>query len=441
MNLVETAAAIRSRDRAPLDLARRALERIEERRELNAIAHVDAAQVLRNAGALDAEARAGSFRGPLHGVPITIKDLFNVAGSPTRCGARATMPPIEPAEAVAVARLRAAGALLLAKTNMVEIALGTTGENPWTGDVLNPHDTSRMSGGSSSGSAVAVAAGICLGSLGTDTAGSIRVPAAWCGIAGFKPTFGRVSLEGALPLCPSCDHAGPLARSVGDCALLFGVIASEKDAPAGGRAPVMAPRLGVPRRYLEGALAPDVRRAFDALLLASREAGATIVDVEPEHVDAAAAAFVPLRAESAHVHRAALRDEPASFSPFVRAELERGRGLSAVDYLEGLRLQGLVREGMAACLATVDAMLMPSVPVPAPPRGSTETTLESGVVPLRQAVLHLSRPFALAGVPAVSVPIGGGGVLPIGVQVACAAGEDRRALAIAAWIEERATGL
>lgn len=433
-SLVEAANAVRAGRLTPVQLTREALARVERFAGLNAIAHVDAKRALEEAERLARDAAHGRFAGPLHGIPLTVKDLYNVRGMPTRCGARATMPAITPDEAPAVARLRAAGAVILAKTNMVEIALGTTGENVWTGDVCNPHDPSRMSGGSSSGSAVATAVGIGFGSLGSDTAGSIRIPAAWCGVAGFKPTFGRVPLDGALALCWSCDHAGPLAPRVVDCAVMYGVLSGDPHPIASGGAGEF--RLGVPRRYLEGALGAGVRAAFDTLLACARDAGATLVDVEPVYVEHGVAAFVPLRAESAIVHRAAIEAEPERFSPFVRAELERGMRVTAVDYLDGLRMQRLVRDGMSECLKTVDAMVLPTVPVPAPPRGNTEVELESGAVPQRTAVLHLTRPFALAGVPTVSVPFARVDGLPIGLQVVTDLGRDHRALEVAAWIEE-----
>lgn len=428
--LLDAARAVRNGTATPTSLVAQALANAQTRADLNAIAALNE-NALSEAEHMTREAREGAWRGPLHGLPITVKDLFNVRGLPTKCGAKASMPALLPDEAEAVRHLRGAGAIVLAKTNMVEIALGTTGENPWTGDVKNPHDPARMSGGSSSGSAAAVAAGIGLGSLGTDTAGSIRIPAAWCGVVGFKPTYGRVPLAGALDLCWSCDHAGPITQTVSDARLMFEVLA---DAPAGERR-AGAPRLGVPRAYLAGALSAGVHAAFEDFLRRAQAAGATLIEVRPEHVEHGVAAFVPLRAESSFTHRKTIEAEPENFSPFVRAELERGLRVTAQEYLHGLHLQKLVRDGMRDCLKDVDAIVMPAVPCVAPLRGATETELESGVAPLRGAVLHLSRPFALAGLPTVSLPFAQVDGLPVGVQIACDLNADHAALDIAAWAE------
>jgi aspartyl-tRNA(Asn)/glutamyl-tRNA(Gln) amidotransferase subunit A len=425
--------AVRGGATTPVKLVEQALENAQAHADLNAIAQLNP-NALDEAHTLEREAQVEKFRGALHGIPVTVKDLFNVRGLPTRCGAKAAMPALLPDEAPAVARLREAGAIVLAKTNMVEIALGTTGENAWTGDVKNPHDPARMSGGSSSGSAAGVAVGIGLGSLGSDTAGSIRIPAAWCGVVGFKPTYGVVPLDGALPLCWSCDHAGPITQTVSDARVMFDVLAG---LPASARKDIPKNvRLGVPRKYLEGALSAGVRAAFEAFLRRAQDAGATLVDVHPAHIEHGVNAFIPLRAESSFVHRKAIETEPENFSPFVRAELERGLRVTAQDYLQGLHLQKLVRDGMRESLRQVDAMILPAVPCVAPPRGATETELESGKILLRSAVLHLSRPFALAGVPTVSLPFAQVDGLPVGVQVVCDLGQDHAALDIAEWVEQ-----
>ena len=298
--LLEAIRALRRGETTAVALVRQALEQADTHQHLNTLAHWDVDRALAEAHALDESARRGVWRGLLHGVPITVKDLFNVRGMPTRAGTRAPLPPIAPEEALAVQRLREAGAVVFAKTNLQEIALGLSGENPWTGDVKNPRDPARQAGGSSSGSAAAVAAGIGYASLGSDTAGSIRVPAAFCGVVGFKPSFGRVPLDGALPLVPSCDHAGPLARAVEDVARVF-------DALAGARTsdelyvPFGAPTLAVPRTYLEGRLSVEMRRAFEQWVVALRDGGAVVRDVAPEIGDVVEH-FAPLRAESVMVH-------------------------------------------------------------------------------------------------------------------------------------------
>ncbi|MCS6847035.1 MAG: amidase [Anaerolineae bacterium] len=429
------ASAVRAGNCSPVTLVEEALERIARFRDLNTIAFFDAGRALDEARVLEREARDGRIRGPLHGVPLTIKDLFNVRGMPTRAGTRAPLPPIQPDEAVAVTRLRDAGAIILAKTNLQEIALGLNGENPWTGDVKNPYDPARQAGGSSSGSAAATAVGIGYGSLGTDTAGSIRLPASFCGVVGFKPSHGAVPLEGALALIPSCDHAGPIARTVADAAAMFATLSARdghlRNLENFGSA---APRFVVPRAYLAGALMLDVRAAFEAFIERLRAAGAPVADAVLDIGDAGEA-FLPLRAESVMVHRRALETQPEAFAPNVREALMRGYAFSAVQYLEAKQRQLEMRAVIHCALGDADALLMPAAPCVAPPRGTVEIELESGPKNLRLAILHLTAPAAFAGVPALSLPFAWLGGLPVGVQVIAPFGEDERALRAGAWIE------
>ncbi len=432
--LIEAAQAVQAGALTATRLVEHALTQIERCLDLNTIAFLDAERALREAGDLDRDARGGNLRGPLHGIPITVKDLFNVRGMPTRAGARAPLPRILPDEAPAVAALRDAGAIILAKTNMQEVALGLNGENPWTGDVKNPHDPARQSGGSSSGSAAAVAAGIGYGSLGSDTAGSIRLPASFCGVAGFKPSWGRVSLEGALPLMPSMDHAGPLARSVADAAMLFAALIREDQAAVQGLADLKTPTLGVPHRYLDGVLTADVHREFLAFVAHLKAHGAKIIDIDLDIIDAADA-FPPIRAESVMVHRKVLESEPNAFAPNVRDALMRGYQPAAVEYLTARQQQLEMREAIHRSLAGADALLLPASPCVAPVRGETEVDLESGRQNVRSAILKLSAPFAFAGVPALSLPFARIAGLPVNAQVVTPFGEDARALAIGQWVE------
>lgn len=431
--LVAAAAAVRAGHCSPVALVEGALERIAHFRDLNAIAFFDAGRAMDEARVLERETHDGRIRGPLHGMPLTIKDLFNVRGMPTRAGTRAPLPPIQPDEAVSVTRLREAGAIILAKTNLQEIALGLNGENPWTGDVKNPHDPTRQAGGSSSGSAAATAVGIGYGSLGSDTAGSIRLPASFCGVVGFKPSHGAVPLEGALALIPSCDHAGPIARTVADAAALFAVLAAQR-LPEQSADDDAAPRLVIPRAYLAGALTPDVRAAFEAFIERLRAAGASVADAALDIGDAGEA-FLPLRAESVMVHRRALETQPEAFASNVREALMRGYAFSAVQYLEARQRQLEMRAAFHRALQDADALLMPAAPCVAPPRGTVEIALESGPKNLRLAILHLTAPAAFAGVPALSLPFAWLDGLPVGIQVIAPFGEDERALHAGAWIE------
>jgi aspartyl-tRNA(Asn)/glutamyl-tRNA(Gln) amidotransferase subunit A len=412
-----------------------ALERAVEVADLNLFAYLDAENALVQAAQLDRETAQGQWRGPLHGLPVTIKDLFNVLGMPTRAGAKAKMPPLQPTEATAVARLRAAGAVILGKTNMVEIALGITGENPWTGDVKNPLDPTRQTGGSSSGSAAAVAAGIGTLSLGTDTAGSIRIPSALCGVVGFKPTFGVVPLDGALPLCWSCDHAGPITRTVNEAAMMFEVLA--KQPPKLTKLNGTKLRFGVPYHYLEGALSDEVRQVWEQFLQTLSAGRATLVAMDMDDIfKRTIDVFVPLRAESSITHRHALASEPVHFSPFVHSELERGMRVTAVDYLDALALQKQLRSEADLALRNVDALILPATPTIAQPRGSTEITLESGRTTLRAGFMHLARPFSLLGLPTLSIPFAKIGALPVGLQIVTPTGTDWHTLSIGKRLEE-----
>lgn len=437
--LHDLAAALDAGDTTPLHLAERALHALDEHTALNMIAHrADHDVVAAQAERLGTELRRGQRRGPLHGVPVTVKDLFVIDGMPTRGGTRAALPNLG-SESTAVARLKAAGAIVIAKTNMHEIAAGVSGENPWTGDVCNPHDPARQAGGSSSGSAATVAAGVVAASLGSDTAGSIRVPAAFCGVVGFKPTFGLVPLDGALALCWSCDHGGPLANCVVDAHVLTEVLTAR--ALPLRPAPACAPkRLGVPRRFLDGWLGVDVRRRFDETLASLRARGTALIDVEVQCMGDALASYAPLRAaESAHVHRAALAQNPLDFSAPVRERLLAGRDMSLTAYLEAqlarAQLTHELHRAFAEC--AVEALILPTSPLPAPVRGSAEVDLERGRTEHRTAFVRLTLPFSFTGVPALALPFGSIDGMPISVQLAGPLGADARILEIGRWLEEQ----
>ena len=435
--LLEAAHFI-ARGGSSLALVNRALELAEEKSDLNVFTHLDANGAREAANNLDLEAKAGRLRGPLHGMPITIKDLFNVAGMPTRAGTRAMLPEAfqnPTRDALAVSRLRVAGAVILGKVNMHEIALGITGENAWTGDVKNPRDPSRQAGGSSSGSAASVAAGIGFASLGSDTGGSIRIPASFCGCVGFKPSFGMVPLEGALHLSMSCDHAGPLTRTLADAHAMLEVL-SAKSLPLRTPETVNGLKFGVPRSWLEGRLGVEVRSGFEDFLERLRVAGATVIDVQPRSLELVNAAYSPLvRAEAAFVHRQALKTAPQGFSPVVRAPLELGLKVGAGEYLEALEFRRAVIAGLEDVLSECDALLLPAAPLSAAQRGTTTVLLESGPQTHRNAYLELTAPFSLAGLPTLSLPFMLEGGLPVGLQVVGATGADLRVLELGAWLE------
>ena len=331
-------------------------------------------------------------------------------------GTRAPLPVLPPGEATAVRRLRGAGAVIVATTNLVEIAFGISGQNPWTGDVRNPRDARRQPGGSSSGSAVAVATGIGLSSVGTDTGGSLRIPAALCGVTTIKPSYGAVPVDGMLALSPTCDHVGPLTTSVADAAYVLDVLMGSIPRPL---EPVAPGRIGVPRRFLAGRLGASVRSAYEELLARlAAIPGLVLVDVAPADVELADEAYLKVvRPEAAHVHRAALETSPQSFSPRVRDGLLLGRTMSAGDYLDGRRMRRLVSAGLDATSRASTRCSCPQPRFPRrcsvrPGRSRVRYAKPSGRVPAADAAVQSGRSPRGVGLPIAEID-----GLPIGVQV------------------------
>jgi aspartyl-tRNA(Asn)/glutamyl-tRNA(Gln) amidotransferase subunit A len=433
-SIEQTLLMLQSGATTPTLLVEAALAAEERQRDLNSMAYLAADSAL--------AAAKTALAGPLAGIPITIKDLFAVTDMPMRAGTRAKLPDIG-TEGTAVRRLRQAGAIILGKSNMHEVALGITGENPVTGDVKNPLDPARQAGGSSSGAAAGVAAGMALAGLGSDTGGSVRIPAAHCGLVGFKPSHGRVPLDGALALSPTCDHAGPITHSVSDAALLFAVLADapgdiENELPA-----AQSLRFGVPWRFLEERLGTECRQLFELMLKRLKQQGATIVDLDPQQLELAIGAYTPLvRAEAAFVHRETLRQQPESFSVGIREPLLSGLQVSASAYLLALEQRRQVQAGLVAAFAQVDALLLPTTPVVAPLRGQDQVLLESGPCSLRAAIIEMTCPFSLAGVPTLSLPFARSSApettnLPYSLQVVGNNGQDLAVLALGQWLTQQ----
>jgi len=415
-----------------------AIEKARRLGGLNIFAVLDEVGARAAAKDSDERRRSGKPR-RLEGVPITIKDLFNVKGFPAKGGSRAPMPNIEPEEGSAVSRLRDAGAVILGTTNMHEVALGSTGENPSTGDVANPFDPARQAGGSSSGAGAAMGADIGFAALGSDTGGSIRVPASHCGATSFKSTFGLVPLDGALPLAPTCDHAGPITNSVEDARLLVEIMSatslcvrSPKDSPK--------PRIGVPWKFLEGRLSKPVRQAFEALIRSVARSGAGVVEASPVAIDLALQAYTTICwAEAANVHRATATTEALNlFTPNVQLSLKHGLAVTAIDYIDALEQRRRIMAGFQERFShgDVEALILPVTPTPAPLRGSTEVETESGSKLYRDAFMPLVTPFSLSGLPVVSLPFACVEGMPIGLQIIAPWGADTRALEIGRWLED-----
>ncbi len=451
-DMTALAAAVRSGRLSPVDLVERCLERIRATEErLRAFIHVDAEGAREVARQRDEEARRGQIRGPLHGIPLAVKDLFDQAGLPTTAGAAIRRGHRAVTTATAVQRLLDAGAVVIGKTNLHEFAFGVTSVNPHFGAVANPWDHRLVAGGSSGGSAAAVAAGCCAGALGTDTGGSIRIPAALCGVVGLKPTFGLVSRHGVVPLAWSFDTVGPIARSVADAALLLSVLAGPdpQDPLTGRSAPCAYRVMPAPPAFrigrLRGPLFDDgldaeVGGALERACALLSRAGGRVEEVGVEAALAGQAAQTTiLFAEASTYHRRAYPGRLGEYGPDVRELLVAGATIPATAYVDAQRVQGVVIREIRRLLADFDALICAAVPMQAPRIEDVDPTVGEGWRRARAPLSRLTRLFNLTGLPAVVVPVEQArSGLPLGVQLAAAPGEEARLLAIAAVLEASA---
>jgi aspartyl-tRNA(Asn)/glutamyl-tRNA(Gln) amidotransferase subunit A len=426
----------RKRKLSPVELTNFMLARIEQLNpKLNAYITITAELALVQAKKAEAElfgprGRKGRRdRGPLHGIPISLKDNIHTSGIRTTAGSKILRDFVPKEDAVVVAQLKDAGAIFLGKTNMHEFAYGVTSNNPHYGPVSNPWDLSRIPGGSSGGSAAAVAAGLCYGSIGTDTGGSIRIPAALCGVVGLKPTWGRISCEGTVPLSPLLDCTGPLARTVRDVAVLTGAIyfrvGREPNfaAPSTLRANPRKSSLGIPRQMFFDVLSPEVRTAFDSALRDLSRLGMKTADISIPMLDETEEAGNQIAwAEATLFHRQQgyFPARSADYGDDVRSRLEMGAKVSAVDFLQALEIQKQFVQQLHLALAEadVDAMAVPTTPIEAPLLNQETSRIGTHDYPTRALLLRLNRPANLAGTPSLSVPCGFTRAgLPIGLQI------------------------
>ncbi len=426
LTIAELAPLIENGDVSPVVVTRAVLERIEALDgRLNAYITVLHDEALSAAREAENAISAGGYLGPLHGVPISLKDLFWTRGVRTTAGSRILADFIPHEDAHSVARLKAAGAVIVGKTNLHEFAFGVTTINPHYGTTRNPWDPERIVGGSSGGSVAAVAAGLCTAAMGTDTGGSIRIPAALCGIVGLKPTYGRVSRHGVVPLAWTMDHAGPMTRSVRDAALMLNVVTghdprdpASTDAPvpsftAGLDAGVKGLRLGVPRHFYFDDLNAEVERCVQAAIDVLGRLGGTIEEVVLPRLEYAPAVYWPISvSEAAAYHRDWLINRPQDYGDDVRQRMGAGLVVPSVRYLQAQRARRLIADDFRHALREVDVLLAPTTPIPAP------RIDEAGAPEVRTTLLRLTSPANLAGLPALSVPCGFTGAgLPVGLQI------------------------
>jgi aspartyl-tRNA(Asn)/glutamyl-tRNA(Gln) amidotransferase subunit A len=425
-------------------LAEQALERIADPAGEGgrAFLKVYAETALAEADFSDRLRKGGVRRSPVDGLPVSLKDLFDVAGDVTRAGSRIfeRNPPAK-ADAAAVARLRAAGAVFVGRTNMVEFAFGTTGINPHYGTPKNPWDraTGRIPGGSSSGAAVAQADGMCAMALGSDTRGSVRIPAALCGITGFKPTARRVPREGAFPLSYTLDSVGPLANSVACCAAYDSILAGEPPEPL-PELPAKGLRCLVPKSEVRNDLDPEVAQGFERALERLKRAGAVLTEKPVPAFDRQSEYFKGggyAGAEAYAIHRANA-DRLGEYDPRVAKRVMLGKDLDAADYVDFGLLRAEFQREVEAVLAPFDAFLLPTVPCIAPPIAEVNASDEA-YFRWNMRILRIVGLVNFLDGCAASLPCQARGAAPVGLMVCGPAMSDRRILAVAAAVE-RALG-
>ena len=440
--LTSLAAALRAKEVSPVEAAKACLGRIEALDPtLNTFITVTARDALAAARAAEAEILKGKYRGPLHGVPVAVKDLFLTKGIRTTCGSKILSQFVPTSDAALVERLHAAGAVLLGKLNMHEFAFGTTSVNPHYGAVRNPWDVSRITGGSSGGSAAAVSASFVMLALGTDTGGSIRIPSALCGVCGLKPTYGRLSRRGVYPLAWSLDHPGPIAKTVSDIALAMSALADrdprERAAPSSASDDLTGVRLGVPDAYYTSGTDPEIARRVAGAIAALRALGAQVRSISiPSLDDASSAAAIVLFAESAASLEKWHQTRSEDLGADVRARLDAAASVTATQYLKALRVRTRVRAIFARAFEEVDAIVTPQLPITAPPIGDSFVTIEGRRESIPDLLTRFTRINNLVGMPALTVRCGFSSAgLPIAVQIAGRPFEEARVLAIGAALE------
>jgi aspartyl-tRNA(Asn)/glutamyl-tRNA(Gln) amidotransferase subunit A len=451
LSLQDAGTRLRTRELSPVELLDAVLARtvaLEPRLNAYITPMFDAARAA--AQTAEAEIRAGAYRGPLHGIPIGLKDNYYTAGVRTTAGSTVLGDFVPAEDAYTVAKLRAAGAVLTGKLNLHEMTIGGTTDNPHYGRTHNPWSLDRTPGGSSGGSSAAVAAGLCYAATGSDTAGSIRIPAAYCGIVGLKPTYGRCSIAGIVPQSWSLDTAGPLARRVADAALVLQAMAgynADDETSADRPVPdfgaelgqgIAGLRLGLPQGDYAELLEPEVATALDAAVAVLRGQGARVEPIDlPSASDLVRVVLFIANAEASAFNRPWLNADPAAYGVDVRTVLESGALLLASDYIHALRLRSSLAREVRQAMQGFDAVLTATTPTTALPFGLPTVRLGGRDVLTILAIIPITAPWNLSGLPTISVPCGfAGDGLPIGLQITGQAWEEARVLRIAEAYEQ-----
>jgi aspartyl-tRNA(Asn)/glutamyl-tRNA(Gln) amidotransferase subunit A len=449
LSIEQAGRLLRRKEISPVDLVESALERIERLNpSINAFLMVLAESARREAKRAERAFRRGAKSlGPLYGIPISLKDNFWTRGIRTTAGSKILEKFVPERDSEVAIHLARAGAILLGKTNMHEFAYGITNDNPHFGPTRNPWNRERITGGSSGGSAAAVALGMGFAATGTDTGGSIRIPSALCGVVGLKPTFGLVSVEGVVPLAVSLDHAGPIARSVTDACILLEAMAGKY--PKGAMTPDFRKlkknrprrfRLGWPKEYFFEHVDGEVRGAIDAAAKCFKALGARMEEVSLPHLDESADAGTNIAlAEATRYHESQgyFPVRAADYGDDVRRRLEQGRTVFATDYLRAFEAKRRMEADFDEAFKRVDAIIAPTLPVAAPCLRESDVTIGKDKETVRSALVRLNRPANVTGHPALSIPCGfTRGGLPIGLQMIGPRWGEARLLAFALAYEE-----
>jgi len=422
VTIAEAARKLRARQASSLELTHESLRRIREQQpRLNAFITITEDLALEQALRADDDFARGIDRGPLQGIPYALKDNFATRGIPTTCGSRILADRLPDHDAAVYTKLIAAGAVLTGKTGMHEFAYGITSSNSSFGDIRNPHDPARIPGGSSGGSGAAVTADLVFFAMGTDTGGSIRVPASYCGCVGFKPAYGTLSLDGVFPLGFSLDTVGPLTRSAGDAALVMKAL-TEFGAP---RDSLQSRRIGVPRNFFNERVAHPVAAAYDDALRHAQRLGCRLVPVTvPDPAELNTVGRVILLSEASAVLQRWL-ERRSEFGADVLALVEQGRLVPATDYIDAQRLRKVHQSRWASIWEDADVVFTPTTPVQAPLIGQSDVDGED----VRLASTRFVRPFNVLGIPALSIPLSTGN-LPVGLQLVGPRGSEPELLSL-----------